>query len=151
MLADIHDGQERIVGEPKTVITLGPTPPQTPEERGEELFYSRQLSADKSCHDCHVDGHTNYQLADTLGDDTTGTPKRIPTLLGTSLTYPWAWNGKISELDDQVLACLRDGPQSTRDLASRLNLSPGGATSVLLMLAAEGKIRVTGVELAETA
>ena len=52
------------------------------------------------------------------------------------------------ELDDQVLACLRDGPQSTRDLARRLNLSPGGATSVLLMLAAEGKIRVTSVELA---
>jgi DprA winged helix domain len=56
-----------------------------------------------------------------------------------------------SELDDQVLACLRDGPQSPRDLARRLNLSPGGATSVLLLLAAEGKIRVTGVELAETA
>ena len=56
-----------------------------------------------------------------------------------------------SELDDQVLACLRDGPQSTRELARRLNLSPGGTTSVLLMLAAEGKVRVTAVELAETA
>jgi len=55
-----------------------------------------------------------------------------------------------SELDDQVLACLRDGPKSTRDLARRLGLSQGGATSVLLMLAAEGKIRVTGVELAES-
>jgi DNA-binding Lrp family transcriptional regulator len=55
------------------------------------------------------------------------------------------------ELDHQILACLRDGPTSTHDLARRLNLSPGGATSVLLMLAAEGKIRVTGVELAETA
>jgi len=54
------------------------------------------------------------------------------------------------ELDDQVLACLRDGPQSARELARRLNLSPGGATSVLLMLAAEGKVRVTAVELAET-
>jgi len=58
--------------------------------------------------------------------------------------------GFWSELDDQVLACLRDGPTSTRDLAHRLGLSPGGATSLLLMLAAEGKIRVTGVELAET-
>jgi len=56
-----------------------------------------------------------------------------------------------SELDDQVLACLRDGPHSMRDLADRLNLSPAGATSLLLMLAAEGKVRVTGVELAETA
>ena len=62
-----------------------------------------------------------------------------------------AENGWWSELDDQVLTCLREGPTSTRDLARRLNLSPAGATSVLLMLAAEGKIRVTSVELAETA
>jgi predicted ArsR family transcriptional regulator len=59
--------------------------------------------------------------------------------------------GWWTELDDEVLACLRDGPQSTHELAERLNLSPAGATSVLLMLAAEGKIRVTAVELAETA
>ena len=58
--------------------------------------------------------------------------------------------GFWSELDDQVLACLRDGPTSTCDLARRLGLSPGGATSLLLMLAAEGKIRVTAVELAES-
>ena len=56
--------------------------------------------------------------------------------------------GWWSELDDEVLACLRDGPQSMHQLAHRLNLSPAGATSVLLMLAAEGKIRVTAVELA---
>lgn len=55
------------------------------------------------------------------------------------------------ELDDQVLGCLRDGPQSARELARRLNLSLGGATSILLLLAAEGKVRVTAVELAETA
>jgi predicted Rossmann fold nucleotide-binding protein DprA/Smf involved in DNA uptake len=61
-----------------------------------------------------------------------------------------AEHGWWSELDDQVLSCLREGPTSTCDLARRLNLSPGGATSVLLMLAAEGKIRVTAVELAET-
>jgi DNA-binding IclR family transcriptional regulator len=59
--------------------------------------------------------------------------------------------GWWSELDDQILSCLREGPISTRELARRLNLSPAGATSVLLMLAAEGKIRVTSVELAETA
>lgn len=58
--------------------------------------------------------------------------------------------GWWSELDDQVLACLRDGPQSTRDLAARLKLSQAGTTSLLLMLAAEGKVRVTAVELAET-
>jgi len=59
--------------------------------------------------------------------------------------------GWWSELDDEVLACLRDGAQSTHELAERLNLSLAGATSVLLMLAAEGKIRVTAVELAEPA
>ena len=62
-----------------------------------------------------------------------------------------AEHGWWSELDDQVLTCLREGPISTRDLARRLNLSPAGATSLLLMLAAEGKIRVTSVELAERA
>jgi cytochrome c peroxidase len=49
-----------------------------------------------------VDGHTSGGLADTLGDGTTGTPKRIPTLLGTRLTDPWAWNGKVRELNEQV-------------------------------------------------
>jgi len=58
-----------------------------------------------------------------------------------------AESGWWSELDDQVLTCLREGPISTHDLARRLNLSAAGATSVLLMLAAEGKIRVTSVEL----
>ena len=56
-----------------------------------------------------------------------------------------------SELDDQVLACLHDGPKSIRDVARRLGLSTGSVTSVLLMLAAEGKIRVTEVALAESA
>ena len=58
--------------------------------------------------------------------------------------------GWWSELDDQVLACLRDGPKSTCELAARLKLSEAGAASLLLLLAAEGKVRVTGVELAET-
>ncbi len=101
--AEIRQGQEMISGGNMS-IALGPVPPPTPEERGEELFYGRGLSSviGKSCHTCHVHGHTNYQLADTLSDETTGTPKRIPSLLGTSLTYPWAWNGTVSELDDQV-------------------------------------------------
>ncbi len=103
MWSNINDGQEMISGGQMS-ITLGPVPRQTPEERGEELFYGRGLSSviGKNCHDCHTHGHTTYELADTLGDETTGTPKRIPTLLGTSLTYPWAWNGSVSELDDQV-------------------------------------------------
>lgn len=55
------------------------------------------------------------------------------------------------ELDAEVLTCLREGAQSPHELARRLNLSPAGATSVLLMLAAEGKVRVTAVELADSA
>ena len=35
-----------------------------------------------SCHSCHTDGHTSGRLADTLGDDTFGTPKRVLSLLG---------------------------------------------------------------------
>ena len=70
--------------------------------------------------------------------------KSLPTK--TATTDEW-WR----ELDDQVLACLHDGPKSIGDVARRLGLSSGGVTSVLLMLAAEGKIRVTEVELAESA
>jgi mono/diheme cytochrome c family protein len=39
---------------------------------------------------------------DTLADGTYGTPKRILTLQGTSLTDQWAWNGEIRELREQV-------------------------------------------------
>jgi cytochrome c peroxidase len=85
-------------------IALGPAPEPTPAERGEHLFLDRALSGDNrtSCHSCHNHGHSTYQLADTLGDDTIGTPKRIPTLLGTRLTDPWAWNGKQRDLSEQV-------------------------------------------------
>jgi predicted ArsR family transcriptional regulator len=55
--------------------------------------------------------------------------------------------GWWSEIDDQIIACLRDGPQSTDNLAWRLGISAAAVTSLLLMLAAEGKVRVTGAEL----
>jgi cytochrome c peroxidase len=85
-------------------LPLGPAPELIPADRGEELFYNGKFSASgwMSCHYCHVNGHTTYQLADTLGDDTTGTPKRIPTLLGTRLTDPWAWSGQMRDLNEQV-------------------------------------------------
>ncbi|HEU5319546.1 MAG TPA: hypothetical protein VFX28_02000, partial [Methylomirabilota bacterium] len=44
---------------------------------------------------------------------------------------------------------LCEGPQSTADLGRRLGLSPGATTSLVLMLAAEGKVRVASVELAD--
>ena len=62
-----------------------------------------------------------------------------------------AENGWWSELDDEVLACLKEGPKSIRDLARRLAISPASATSVLLMLAAQGKVRITGEERCDTA
>jgi mono/diheme cytochrome c family protein len=86
------------------LITLGPRPQLSPQERGEVLFYDARLSRDGwlSCHSCHSDGHTNGLLADTLGDHTYGTPKRTLTLLNTALTDPWAWNGEMKYLHDQV-------------------------------------------------
>jgi mono/diheme cytochrome c family protein len=85
-------------------IALGKASEPTPADRGENLFFDRSLSGDNrtSCHSCHNHGHSTYQLADTLGDDTTGTPKRIPTLLGARLTDPWAWSGKQRDLSEQV-------------------------------------------------
>jgi DNA-binding beta-propeller fold protein YncE len=85
-------------------ISLGPSPQPYPRDRGERLFFDARLSPGGfvSCHSCHVDGHSSGGMADTLGDGTYGTPKRILTLQGTSLTDLWAWNGEIRELREQV-------------------------------------------------
>ncbi len=86
-------------------VPLGPPSPEpTIADRGEVLFHDGRLSGDgrMSCHSCHVDGHTNNRLADTLGDDTTGTPKRVISLLGVTDSGPWAWNGDMPYLDLQV-------------------------------------------------
>ncbi len=85
-------------------VSLGAGPEPTPADRGELLFFDARLARDGwlSCNSCHTDGHTNGQLADTLGDDTYGTPKRTLTLRGTALTDPWAWNGGMKYLQDQI-------------------------------------------------
>lgn len=86
------------------VLALGTQPKLSPADRGERLFYDARLSLDRwmSCHSCHSQGHTNGQLADTLGDGNYGAPKRTLTLLGTRDTDRWAWNGEVKELHDQV-------------------------------------------------
>ena len=56
--------------------------------------------------------------------------------------------GWWDELDEEVIACLQSGPQSTQDLAWKLGMSFSAVTSLLAMLAAEGKVRITGAELA---
>lgn len=104
------------------------------EERGEMLFYDARLShlAWFSCHSCHPDGHTNGRLNDNLSDGSFGTPKRVLSLLGVKNTGPWAWNGKMPDLESQVRTSLKTtmrGPtpsiEQVRDLAAFLRtLSP---------------------------
>ena len=114
-------------------IELGLVAPASPRERGERLFFDARLSAGRqmSCHSCHTDGHTHGRLADTSGDDTVGTPKRTLTLLGTGLTYRWAWNGTQANLHDQVVKSLAttlhgDGAtfQHATDLVAYLHSLP---------------------------
>ncbi len=85
-------------------IELGPRPKLSAADRGEFLFFDASLSHDgwMSCNSCHSDGHTVGLLADTLGDGNYGAPKRIPSLLGTRGTGPWAWNGSMKSLDQQI-------------------------------------------------
>ncbi len=85
-------------------ISLGPERKLSRAEEGEKLFYDAKLSLDGwySCHSCHLDGHTHGQLNDNFGDDTFGTPKRVPSLLDTSNTGPWGWIGNRTTLWEQV-------------------------------------------------
>ncbi|MBI1311552.1 c-type cytochrome [bacterium] len=93
-------------------IGLGPVPEEGLVERGERAFFNSRMSLENwmSCHSCHTDGHTNNQLADTLGDGgygVAGDAKRVPSLLGVWSTGPWAWNGSQSVLHSQIAASLR--------------------------------------------
>lgn len=94
---------------PRRMISLGPQPELTLTQKGERLFYDARLSLDgwMSCHSCHTDGHTNGMLNDSLGDDSFGAPKRVLSLLGTSNTGPWAWNGKVPDLETQIRKSVR--------------------------------------------
>ena len=86
-------------------IRLGKNPPPDNIVRtGEELFFDSRLSLDGwfSCHSCHSDGHTTGQLNDNFGDESFGTPKQILSLLGTGHTKPWAWNGNLVDLHEQI-------------------------------------------------
>ena len=94
----------------KCEISLGPQPDLSPADRGEMLFHDGRLSFDHwmSCHSCHTDGDSNGLLADTLGDGTGGTPKRVLTLLGTRDANPWAWSGEVRILHEQVTKSIRN-------------------------------------------
>jgi YVTN family beta-propeller protein len=114
-------------------ISLGPTRELTPAQRGELLFFDARLSVEgwMSCHSCHSDGHTNGLRSDTLGDGSYGAPKRVPTLLGVGDTAPWAWNGSMAHLEEQVSKSIRTtmrGPRPTEqqvaDLTAYLRTLP---------------------------
>jgi len=85
-------------------LPLGAAPEVTAAQRGERLFFDARLSHANwfSCHSCHTDGHTNSGRADTFGDESTGAPKRVLSLLGVGETGPWGWNGKKNSLLDQI-------------------------------------------------
>jgi mono/diheme cytochrome c family protein len=88
----------------RSELALGPCPPLTPAQEGEVLFHDARLSLDSwfSCASCHTDGHTCGLTADNLGDGGFGSAKRVLTLLGTADTGPWAWDGHMESLDEQV-------------------------------------------------
>jgi YVTN family beta-propeller protein len=99
-------------------ISLGLAPEPAAAERGEMLFFDARLSAEgwMSCHSCHSDGHTNSLRSDTFSDGSYETPKRVPTLLGVGDTAPWAWNGSMARLEDQVRQSIQTtmhGPRPT--------------------------------------
>lgn len=58
--------------------------------------------------------------------------------------------GWWSEIDEEIIACLGEGLRSTSELGQRLGLSDAALTSVLLLLAAEGRVRVDSVALVDT-
>lgn len=120
---------------PKVVaeIRLGPEPELKAEERGELLFHDARLSHDGwfSCHSCHTDGHTNGLLNDNFSDGSFGTPKRVLSLLGAKDTGPWAWQGKVATLEDQIRTSVKSTMQGAapteaqvRDLAAYLRTLP---------------------------
>ena len=92
------------LGKTTKTVSLGPAPELTAADRGELLFFDADLSHDgwMSCHSCHTDGHSSGLLVDTLGDGDYGSPKRVPSLLGTRDTAPWSWTGAMPTLADQV-------------------------------------------------
>ncbi len=105
----VNTSQARV----RRVISLGSQPELTRAERGELLFFDGRVSFENwmSCHSCHTDGHANGLLADTLGDGTAGTPKRVQTLLGTRDANPWGWTGEARELHEQVSKSIRSTMQ----------------------------------------
>ena len=119
----------------ETLVTvpLGPPTRLTAADRGEQLFHDSRLSSDGwiSCRSCHTRGHTSGGLSDTPGDGGFGAPKKVLSLLGSGATGPWAWNGEVTTLAEQVAKSvkltMRGGTIETRradDIAAYLESLP---------------------------
>jgi len=128
---DIIKTKDLPAGSDKSIhrIPLGPQPALSAADRGERLFYDAHLSNENwmSCNSCHSDGHSPDQLSDTLGDSSFGAPKRIPGLGGVAETGPWAWNGSMHDLGEQVQKSVKTtmhakaiSPEQVRDLTEYL-------------------------------
>jgi hypothetical protein len=62
------------------------------------------------------------------------------------MTRPGVGESWWEDLDGAVLECVaRRGVTSPEDIGVVLGMSPAGVSSVLAMLAAEGRLRITGV------
>ncbi len=106
------------VGVVAKVISQGSMRAFSEAELGEQLFHSATLSHDRwlTCASCHVDGHTNGQLSDNLGDRSYGAPKRVPSLLGVKDTAPYTWLGHEQNLQGQIVSSVRKTMHSYREL-----------------------------------
>lgn len=99
--------------------------------KGEEIFHDARRSSNQwfSCASCHVDGHTNSAMVDTLNDGQYGTgAKKTPSLRGVVATGPWTWHGWQTDLATAVDHSLRttmNGPAP----------QPGDAEAVAAFLA----------------
>jgi YVTN family beta-propeller protein len=108
---------KRVVAE----IPLGERAEPTAADRGELLFHDARLSHDGwfSCHSCHTDGHTNGLLADTMGDGSYGTPKRVPSLRGGVDTRPFGWTGGAKDLEAQLRSSVETTMRGTKLTAAQ--------------------------------
>jgi hypothetical protein len=54
------------------------------------------------------------------------------------------------ELDDAVLACLANGDDTPSEIGRQLGISEPAASSILTMLAVEGRVRISRVTLGDS-
>ncbi|MAV35482.1 MAG: cytochrome C peroxidase [Planctomycetaceae bacterium] len=126
-------------------ISLGPQPELTRVDWGERWFHDASLSSDGwfSCHSCHTDGHSNGRLNDNFGDGGTGAPKRVLALSEVAHTAPWAWNGKMADLSEQVRKSIKTtmrGPDPTDDQVAAIAAYLGTLRAPPSLAASRGTI-----------